>query len=738
MAVNEIIGVLSDRGILRQLGREIADGMNTGRTFYGPENPSGRTSGVAGGRGSDLQERKEAKDAIRAKQLETKFANQVTNSFKNMNKELSKSEQSLGKARQQTAAFSKVFGEQWNNAMNQVAESKRSEQKLISNLNNKLAENIESLDDVLRIRQRQQRLEEEILDTKTVTNRATVEEYNRLSSALGEASLNVESFRDDIENTTKRAIRAFFSVEAAAANLSIAMTQLMNDFRAQLRFGSEMGVAANQIQAMVMGMDPGVFTEINAQARQASLTFGSLEEYTSTLRDQQLRYFNQIGDLTESTRFTAETFQLLGRSGVRPTVEAMDSMAGSFRVLNKIAGVTSDQFNGMMEGLLADEDISAKLRAAKADERQAIIAGIARQVEMNTAMGMTVEQSLEAARSLGRLSGGTARERFRQAAMAQATMGAMGISGGAEAADLIRKGQRRTADENARLQELMGQVSNAASEAQRGGYGAEMMVDTMMDRSQMGQYLGPNSPFNTRLTEGLAANKSVLEEIRDSIREDLSIGERALVIADTVGNFVMNGALGKLFIGAAQLIGAYILGRGALGALGRGGGLAGAATAARGAAGQVANVARGAAAPAAAAAAAGYGVYQAGQAITTGRSDVHDALVSTSIGQSISDGIGSGIAHTLAFFGNDAAQEAIRLQDEARMAQEKSAVAAESIVTPTTETAEATRHSAATLDQLLEVSRANLELQTGAIDRQAAQARLSMMATNTQSSRLLN
>lgn len=746
MATNEIIGALSDRGILQRIGREIADGMRQsgGSSIFSPENTTGR--GTAGGRGDGISPRSQT-ELLKAKQLEEKYSNQITKSFKMLNRELDAHRKGTSASRSAIMAYSNALGKSWSEAMEHVAKSKASEDMLIRKLNASLSENIKSMDDVIRIRERQQKLEKNILDRKTITTKEEVEEHKRLTKALGESSVGLDDFGKSLADNAKRVVRGFFSLEAAMANLSIAAKQLTTDFRAQLRFGSQMGLFANQLEAIRLGIDPATFTEINAQARQASLTFGSMSEFTEDLRTQQMRYFNQIGDLTETTRFTAQTFQLLGRSGIRPSIQAMDSLGDSFRVLNKIAGMSSDQFAGMMDSVLADEDITAKLRAAKEGERQAIVAGIARQIEMNTAMGMTVEQATEAARAMGRLGGGSARERFKQAAMTQATMGAMGIAGGAEAADLIRKGQRRTSAENERLQELMGRVSNAASEAQRGGYGAEMMVDTLMDKSQMGQYLGPNSPFNTNLTNGLAANKTVLEQIRDKITDQLTGGEKMLMLVDKVTNFVVNGALGKILIGVAQLIGAYVIAGKAAGLISRVlPGAATAATTATTAAGATTAAAQGSrlatmgkvARVGGAATAAAYGVYQAGQAITTGRSDVHDALVSTSIGQKISDGIGSGIAHTLAFFGNDAAQEAIAMQEATRAEQAKAATAAEAVVTPTTETAEATKKTATTMEQLLELTRVSVEMQANAVEGQVARDRLSRMRADSQTAMLYN
>jgi hypothetical protein len=68
------------------------------------------------------------------------------------------------------------------------------------------------------------------------------------------------------------------------------------------------------------------------------------------------------------------------------------------------------------------------------------------------------------------------------------------------------------------------------------------------------------------------------------------------------------------------------------------------------------------AATVAAAAAAAYGIYQAGQAIFTGRSDVNDALNSTETGRSIGESIAKGMTHIGAMFGLDSAEETLRIE----------------------------------------------------------------------------
>ena len=295
-----------------------------------------------------------------------------------------------------------------------------------------------------------------------------------------------------------------------------------------------------------------------------------MNEYTELAIQQQRKYFNQIGDLTESMRFTTTSMQQLGRMGIRPSAAAMDEMAGTFRVLNKIAGVTSDQFSAMMETTMSDLDVQTRLRVAKEGERRAIIQGINRQIEMNVAMGLTAEQAQAAALAMGKIAGGGAKERFKRAAQMQMAFAAMGVEGGSRAAELVRKGQARMSPaEREELEKLTTRFTEASTAAKGGSIPQEFLRDTLLDKTGLNQYFGEDSPLNKQLGEGLAANKGVLEQIHESIREGMNIWEKGLAISQGIGNFIVNGALGKLIISAVQLIGAYVIGRGALSMAGR-------------------------------------------------------------------------------------------------------------------------------------------------------------------------
>ena len=150
-------------------------------------------------------------------------------------------------------------------------------------------------------------------------------------------------------------------------------------------------------------------------------------------------------------------------------------------------------------------------------------------------------------------------------------MGAMGIEGGGRAAELIRKGQRiDKSTEGVELQGKMTQLANAAVRTKRGGINSEIMVDTLMGKMNLDQYLGKGSDFVTTTASAIAPQKEQLDKMYSEATRQSSALEDMLLSVDLIKNFLVAGALGKLMVGGAQLIGAYIIGKGILGAGGAG------------------------------------------------------------------------------------------------------------------------------------------------------------------------
>ncbi len=536
-------------------------------TGYSSANPTG--AGVAGGRGGI----DELKQQIRTSQIHDKVQKSVIKNYKELSDLLKSNNKTIKNVTSDLDVFSKVFTGKWTDVLTKISKSSATEQVLIKNLNKAMGGNITTLEDVLTLREDMLELEKKIQAAKgreSVFLTHNINQHRKISEAFNEATANLEDWGTRLESTgdvLRGSLNTFFSYRAAIANLSIAIVQLTNDFRAQLKYGSQLGIFETQMAAISKGIDPGALSAMLGEARQVSIAFGDVGEFSDLLTKEQRKYNRMIGETTASHQFVTDSFRMLGKAGIKPVAGAMDSLGHSFAFLNQAAGVTSEQFTTLMEGMLQDTDISEQLRAAKEGERGAIVAGIAKQVEMNVAMGMSTEQAFGAAKALGKIAGETAKDRFKRAAQVQMVMGAMGIAGGGRAGELIRMGARIDLVEGGRaeLQGYMSQVADAAVTSKRGMIHQEIVYDRLLkDLPEMGK----GSDFVTTTASALKPQKEQLDKLHFEAERGSSTLENMLLSVDIIKNFLVAGALGKMFAGGIQLLGTYLITKAAVGGLG--------------------------------------------------------------------------------------------------------------------------------------------------------------------------
>ncbi len=582
-AIKVFSGMESNPRAIREIGAELARGMQQGGNArsYSSMNPTGQDSsaGVAGGRGTSDRDRiRSEANYLRSEQLRTEVNRKVFNSYKKLNKKLDESASTYDTLQDNLSSFAKVFAKEWEDVMERVEGSSRVQQRLIDNLNTLGYEDIKTTEDLLELREKQQKLEEKLLTAKGTERlllQKEYDDYKKLSKAMAKATKGIDSWKDKLSDYASNTGKAFFTLESATAQLTLSFGRLMNDIQASMKFGASTNIAGvfnDQVEALKKGMDPAAYAEMTAGARQAAFQFANMSEFAGELGKRQREYYGYIGDTTEAAQFATNSFMLLGRAGIDPTSKAFDSLGDSFRYLNKAAGVTADQFNVMMEGLVADENIQTRLRSAQAKDRAAILSGIAARLKNNVAIGMSTEKALEAARAMGRIAGGDARERIKQAAMARMQLGAMGMGAeGARAYDLIVKGQRMNDDERAELQRIMGQASQFMAETKQGPLGQELTFGAIMNKSGMEQFMGPNSPFNTSLEKSLALDREDNAAILQQLQEGPGVLSDMKYWVDIVKNGIMESPIISAIGGVAAAIGAAYGGSKLLGALGGGG-----------------------------------------------------------------------------------------------------------------------------------------------------------------------
>ncbi len=733
MPFTTIEALLGDPSAIRRLGQEFAAGMERGGNAvgYSSANPTG--AGVAGGRGGA----DEVTQQIRTSQLHNKVQKSIIKDYKDLSALLSQNNKKLKKATDDLDVFARVFTGKWNDVLAQVSKSTAVEQNLIKNTQKVMGGNITTLEDVLSLRQEMLELEEKIQKADGQKNAEIVKNiarYKKISNALNFATTNLRSFGTGLESLgeiIQGSIKTFFTYRAALANLSIAVVQLTRDFGTQLKFGSQMGLVETQMGAIVKGIDPGALSEMMGQARQVSIAFGDVGAFSSLLTKEQRKYHRMIGDTTDAHRFVTDAYVMLGKAGIKPVAGAMDDLGSTFAFLNQAAGVTSEQFTSLMEGMLQDTDISEQLRAAKEGERASIVAGIAKQVEMNIAMGMSAEQAFAAAKALGKISGETARERFKRAAQVQMVMGAMGIEGGGRAAELIRMGARINMVEGGRaeLQGYMSQVADAAVTSKRGMIHQELVYDRLLkDLPEMGK----GSDFVTTTASALKPQKEQLDKLKFEAKRSANTLEDMLFHVERIKNFLIAGALGKMMAGVVQLIGTVALTRiaGQL-ALSNAGGIASTV----GKAGLLAKAGQGVLSmlPSGAAATMGTTVGAAGlgtTALGVGGAAVGGYAVGTAINNFAKLWGGRQLSTTIL----DAFTDFNDYDPNADTpAAEHTAEKTAELVEPAKETAVNSGKQLSVQEKQLEVMITTAELQAGAIDNQKALTRLASLDREGQS-----
>ncbi|WP_372743103.1 hypothetical protein [Neptunomonas sp.] len=450
-----------------------------------------------------------------------------------------------------------------------------------------------------------------------------------------------EEFRHRMEGGTLASINKFAAKVTAAAGAVAAMTR---PFIHVAKSAAQTGTQLETVNAALMGMAPEELNQLQADHRRIIQASGmSLDQFNETVRTGSMGLITYTGSLRDAIRINAESMNMAKVLGANQQ-EFMADQQRRFKELNRSVSMTAEQFMEMNKQLMDSSTVQSQLYRINVKQRSAYIQDLQNTYEKLTLDGLTHEQATKMLEVFAEIGAKSPRERLKEAAKLQAVMGAMGMGGaGAEAAGLLRGGMRGEGEAE-RFAEIMRQTNIAAGEMMGQGFAQEMMMTQMIETAGVGQYLGPGSEFAAfNIRQGAQIDKAYLEA-----QEQTKLGgkrneilEKILTSNDMIASAV-TGPIGQTLgailttLGALQLAGAGGLG-GLLGGGGKGAGLRRMITGGgKGAGFLKGGLMRGLGA----AGAAYYGIEQATQAVTTGRSDVHDALVSTETGQSISEGIG--------------------------------------------------------------------------------------------------
>ena len=346
-----------------------------------------------------------------------------------------------------------------------------------------------------------------------------------------------EAEEDRLEITTKgsEALQKFIkNTKEASFNLknfidrhagrdwSEIIQKVGTNVQSSLKYGIEAGSQlAQEWGSIRLGTTINELNELNAKTRLVSIAMGGYSNWTNEINKVHQDYFNRIGDTAEATKFIGNTMQLMGESGLKPTMasfEESNQALGKFGMSLKRSsddlyklGIRYEESSELLKASLEDENVRTRLRgAANEEERKAIIQGIGARNREFRMLGMMPEQIKKANAALDKMSGKGPLDRFKAAAKAQASLTAMGIEGADKVADFIRAGDRATEQQRIDAAAVMGEAKDVLAESRQGGFGQELAIDII---SSKGGLKDLSDSFSTKLSDNLKVSQDQLKAL---------------------------------------------------------------------------------------------------------------------------------------------------------------------------------------------------------------------------------
>lgn len=257
---------------------------------------------------------------------------------------------------------------------------------------------------------------------------------------------------------------------------------------------------------------------ITANRQAVNAMGGTAKAITSWSGTMESTFTSMTGDVDEGFQLYLESQQMLRQQGVKPTVSAMQGYAIDLKKLGSLTGMQAEQAAALYNEVASDTDSRVLLKAAREGERQAILASQRALINMNIAAGMTAEQAKEAAKMLNKMVAAKPIERMKQAARMRALGAAFGVGGGEQAAAALIAGPRATAQQREQLNDFNKSITTVADQMRGQGLGQEIFSTTLLEKLNLDQYYGADSPFSTTLTSAL---KSAAGPFVDAMHDKL-------------------------------------------------------------------------------------------------------------------------------------------------------------------------------------------------------------------------
>jgi hypothetical protein len=286
-------------------------------------------------------------------------------------------------------------------------------------------------------------------------------------------------------------------------NLSKVVVKLTTDFfmLSQQGLGSTNNLITLSKQALLSGMSLKDYTEIINKNITFASRAGSLENFdkiTSAANSQlaEMGIFGQQSKQLQASLAQTATMMGVNQKDLTGTIAGQISV---FDKLRKSTNMTAAEFAGLMDTLSKHDQVQSELVGTSGQERIARRQALTQTAMIGQKMGLTAEASAKLTEALLAQRGQSVKSRFEQAGRVRQLSQLTGMGAeGEEAAQLVMKGRNRTAEDDARLQEIAAKLETASQGAyEQGSLGVQSAIDNFQEtlgQTSFGQIMKASRP----------------------------------------------------------------------------------------------------------------------------------------------------------------------------------------------------------------------------------------------------
>lgn len=343
--------------------------------------------------------------------------------------------------------------------------------------------------------------------------------------------------------------------------------------------------AYEEIQDFNIAQIPATYFEVN----KASIDLGLSFKDTVKLMDENKRvlaiygpqkFTSAMSDMSKSFRKYGYTMEQAADM-VGPTVESAisaginirdpgqlnsfaDNMMNQFQKVSGMVKISAQEFAHLNKQLFTSEGTFDTMLGMDVQRRQAYAQDLVQLRTKYVAQGLEIQQAQELVKAQQEQQRGRLKDRNEDAAklMTAAQVAGLGSDAAMEAFRLATKG-RRTADEDARLTELAGQINQGIETATNQGYGAsgtgamgDILNDLRLDlqpSGAMSQMQKAGSQIQVAKEAGAQVNPDEQKRASDAAKGNESVAQLGQAV-NKVSAVINNAFLGSIVASSVALV----------------------------------------------------------------------------------------------------------------------------------------------------------------------------------------